>query len=490
MNSPNNVTAPSRRSKWLRRLLWACVTLISLLTVYYQWENRRSARELAEARAQMIALIGTDSVSGMIPPQLVDETNFFALPPIAAWKTDATHHQIPEEAFWPKTLPKPELIETDDGSGSRVDWAKWAANRDLKDEAPAQFLNRELGDAHGLLPQLAAGLDRPFSCLKPTQRDAITAANGDFIAMAIPNIPGLNDRHRELALRLRAAAHAGDSTQTQMLARLLLRLFPESSATHGTLVGALVSIATNESAFDALQDALSCPAWDERGLALLQAQLAKENDLAVVRRAFTLEMLWGHAQLLRHRENVAYWRVGPLLHMLLEEPNWTAALLVLGPLGWQDADTAQHLRFWLEIIGPENEDAWIHAAAITQHISREIRKELYLVQDVLPNPRRFIGSALIPNLGSIHASAAETLFHRRCLILACELEKHRLRHGAYPAALPVLSGFETNDPARPKHPPGYRLENDGYLLWSAGPDAQDDSGHAANDWLWRMKRTP
>jgi len=79
---------------------------------------------------------------------------------------------------------------------------------------------------------------------------------------------------------------------------------------------------------------------------------------------------------------------------------------------------------------------------------------------------------------------------RRCLILACELEKHRLRHGAYPAALPILSGFETHDPARPKQPPGYRLENGGYLLWSAGPDAKNDGGVTDKDWLWRMKRTP
>ena len=465
--------------RWLRRVLWICVCLISLLTVYYQWENRRSARELAEARAQMIALIGTDNVSDIIPPQLTDETNFFALPAIAAWKTDATHHQVPEDAFWPKNLPKPELIETDDGSGSRIDWAKWAANRDLKSETAAQALHRRLGDAQGLLQKLAAGLDRPFSCLKPTQRDALDAADGDFISMAIPNIPGLSDRHRELAIRLRAAAHAGDSAQAQALARILLRLFPESSATHGTLVGSLVSIATHESAFEALQDALACPVWDERGLTLLQAQLAKENDLAVTRRAFTLEMLWGHAQLMRHRENVAHWQVSRFFEVFLDEPSWTATWIILAPLGWSDADAAQHLRYWCEIIGPEDESAWIRASAITQRINREIQQELYLVQDMLPNPRRYIGSVLMPNLGSIHASAAETLFHRRCLILACELEKHRLRHGSYPAALPALSGFETHDPARPKQPLGYRLEKDGYVLTSAH-----------EGWVWRMKRTP
>jgi hypothetical protein len=467
------------RLVWNRRVGWTLVTLISLLVLYYQWENRRSARELVEARAQMIALIGTDYVSEIIPPQLTDETNFFALPAIAAWKTDATHHLIPENAFWPENLPKPELIETDDGNGSHVNWSKWAANRDLKGGTPAQALHRELGDAQSLLLELAAGLDRPFSCLKPTQRDVLEAANGEFISMAIPNIPGLNDRHRELALRLRAAAHAGDTAQAQTLARIVLRLFPESSASHGTLVGSLVSIATHQISFEALQDALACPVWDERGLTLLQAQLAKENDLVVTRRAFTLEMLWGHAQLSRHRGNVVRWQLTPFLKMLYDEPNWTAMWVILGPVGWQDADAAQHLRYWCEIIGPEDELAWTQTSAVTKRIEREVRQELYLVQDMIPNPRRFLGSVLIPNLGNVYASAAETLFRRRCLILACELEKHRLRHGVYPAALPMLSGFETHDPARPKQPLGYRLQKDGYVLTSAH-----------EGWLWRMKRTP
>lgn len=479
MNSPNNSAAPSRLSKWLRRLLWTFITLVSLLVVYYQWENRRSARELVEARAQMIAVIGTDKVSDIIPPQLTDESNFFALPAIAAWKTNATHHQVPENAFWPKNLLKPELIENGDGSGSRVDWAKWAANRDLKGETAAQALHRELGITRDLVQKLAAGLERPFSCLKPTQRDALDAADGDFISMAIPNIPGLNDRHRELALHLRAAAHAGDSAQTQTLARILLRLFPESCATHGTLVGSLVSIATHEIAFEALQDALACPVWDERGLTLLQAQLARENDLAVTRRALTLDMLWGHAQMLRTRQNMAGWKSSFILDGITSENSWFVTVCMLAPIGWRDADTAHHIRCWLQIIGPDEETAWKDGTERFQNVQRSVVTPPLFACLGIADPRRIITSVLVPNIGNVHAAAAGTLFHRRCLILACELEKHRLRQGEYPAALPVVAGFETHDPARPKHPPAYRFEKNGYVLTSAH-----------DGWTWRMKRNP
>jgi hypothetical protein len=49
-----------------------------------------------------------------------------------------------------------------------------------------------------------------------------------------------------------------------------------------------------------------------------------------------------------------------------------------------------------------------------------------------------------------------------------------------------LKLFTLDDPARPGHLPGFRLENGGYLLWSAGPDAKDDGGEKDKDWLWRV----
>ena len=98
--------------------------------------------------------------------------------------------------------------------------------------------------------------------------------------------------------------------------------------------------------------------------------------------------------------------------------------------------------------------------------------------------RRKISAMALPNIGTTFDVAAKTLFHRRCLIIACELEKHRLTHGAYPLSLDVvkdaLRPFTIDDPAKPTQLPGYRLETDGYVLSSV----RDKS------WDWRMKRTP
>ena len=501
MNSSNNAAAPSRRSKWRRRLLWGCICLASLLTLYYQWENWRGARELKAARARLIERIGTDDPVAFAPPTIPDEQNFFALPVIEQWATKPLEngsrfkgYDIPKDAFVPANFTPPKLIEAEAGLPESIDWAAWSKNRDLKGETVAVVMNRELGDGNGLLPKLVAGLPRPFACLKPGLREAFEASNDPISQASIPNMGGFTPQ-QQLGLHLRAAAHAGDATKTQTTALVALRFLPESCAAHGVLVTAFQSIATHRIAFDALHDALSFPVWDERGLTLLQAQLAKDDDLQIINRSLMSETLWVHAMISQARRKRASFESDGLLEIFSWRKDdlewWRRAsdwLLRLGPIGWLDSDNAAYIDQMLETIGPDSDIAWIEASSRTQAVRRRVAEQSTAVFP-LPNVRRWVSCIGFPNIGSLHGAAAETLFHRRCLILACELEKHRLHHGTYPDTLPVLSGFETNDPARPKHPLGYRLESDGYLFWSAGLDAHDDGGHAANDWLWRMKRT-
>lgn len=505
MNSSNYAAAPSRRSKGPRRLLWACICLASLLTLYYQWENWRGARDLKAARARLIERVGTDDPVAFAPPTIPDEQNFFALPVINQWATKPLEHgsrfrgyDIPKDAFVPANFTPPKLIEAEAGLPESVDWATWSKNRDLKGEPAAVVMNRELGDANGLLPKLAAGLSRPFACLKPSLREAFEASNGDFFQAVIPNMGGFTPQ-QQLGLHLRAAAHAGDATKTQTTALVALRFLPESCATDGRLVTAFQSIATHRIAFDALHDALSCPVWDERGLTLLQAQLAKDDDLQIINRSLMSETLWVHAMISQARRKRASFESDGLLEVFSwgkDDSQWSVWwrcasdwLLRLGPIGWLDSDNAAYIDQMLETLGPDSATAWIEASSRTQAVLRRVADQSTAVFP-LPNVRRWVSCIGYPNVGSVQAAAAETLFHRRCLILACELEKHRIRHGGYPDRLPELKGFAVNDLARPGQLPGYRLRSNCYLLWSAGHDAKEDGGDPAKDWLWSMKRTP
>jgi len=470
--------------RWLRRLLWTCVCLVSLLTVYYQWENRRSAFELKAAHARLVERIGTDDLLTFAPPSISDEQNYFALPVIEKWATEPIYpgdrfkaYKIPPKVFLPPGFTVPPLIENEVDGTSRLDFSQTSAVE----------LDRLLGDAGGLLTELHHGLARPISCLKPTLADALEAVKDEIAAAPIPNVSRLNDNLRDLALHLRVAAHAGNSAKAASTSLILLRLFPESSANHGSFISNLVSLGCHDIAFEALQDALSCPVWSEDSLRQLQLQLSKHNDLQLTQEALIRETLWLFAIMMQARESQLNGSGPSLLQRLgateasiskdgLTEWLTQKAIRSIGrgmPIGWLDANIANCLDRMLDMIGPDTETQWMES------VQRYDAQKQRAAAESQANPRRKIGAMALPNVGNLFPAAAETLFHRRCLILACELEKHRLQTGAYPAQLPELKGFKLDDPARPGHLPGYRLEKDGYTLTSA---------HAEWSWSWRMRR--
>jgi hypothetical protein len=509
-----STTAPSRHSsvrfsRWIARLVWnsrmgwTLVCLASLLTLYYQWENWRSARELKAAHQRMIERIGTDDWIAFAASSVPDEQNIFAMPVVEQWlhrDKEPVHYIIPQGTFMPSGFVKPVIIENGVDKTSHINFSAWALGRDLKGDEPAVVMNRELGDGNGLLPKLAAGLARPFSAWKPAQREELIVAGANPYTASQPHLSNVNDTMRDLGLHLRVAAAAGDVKKTRSTALILLRLFPESATSYHWLLGSLVSTATHGLAFEAIQDALSHSAWEEDGLRMLQLQLGKIDDLEVLERVMSMEVLTGFGSGIYIRERCGKgWAATEDLHFSREDGSWlkptggTATRLgyVYGPTGWHDANIAFYAETYLDMLGPKGESAWMDGRARGEMLKKR-RDEEYRQIDW--NMRRKIGALALPNIGNLFSAAAETLFRRRCLIIACALEKHRMKHGIFPASLEAVKDelklFNITDPARPAMLPGYRLESNGYLLWSVGPDAKDDGGAKDKDWFWRMKRAP
>lgn len=516
MSSSNNSAAPSRLysvrlARWLFRLVWnrfvgwTLVCLISLTVLYYQWENRRSARELAAAHQRLLARVGTDDLHALSPPQVRDEQNYFAQPVVEQW-ADAPlrkgspykRYNVPDHAFLPAGFKAPNIIKNEADGTSSIDFASWATGQDLQGEPAPVVMNRLLGDANGLLPSLAAGLSRPFSALKPSHRELLEAAGDNFYEIQMPFISMVSTHLKDLGLHLRCAAAAGDGAKARPTALVLLRLFPESAAAYPSLVSALISLATHDLAFEALQDALGRPVWDPASLHALQMQLGKINDLEMIDTALSAEMLWGFGGGIHLRRECANGNRGVFTWAWgNHDHTWQSRLVnfgmasaaAYGPIGWHDANLAFYLERQLDVVGPRGETTWLGAAQRSEELKKRILAEYH---SVTWNPRRYFGAIALPNIGNIFYSAAEMLFHRRCLIIACALEKHRLEQGSYPASLDTvrddLRPFQVADPARPPQLPGYRVEKEGYVIWSAGPDAKDDGGVKDKDWLWRIRQ--
>lgn len=482
---------------WSRHCAWALVCFISLITVLWQWENWRSARELKEVHRRVVERLGTDDPTAFMPPKVTDEQNYFANPVLESWLHEKKPGKLspcyvpPTGALLPANFIRPEVIEGKDGESEKLDLKAWGIKRGLQNgEAPATLLARELGDGNGLLPKLAEGLNKPFSVMKPGQQEALEAVDGDHWGVALPEFLNLNNFQIQLGLHLRSAALAHDAEKAANTALIMLR-FSEAPA-RGGIIGCLVPLALHSITFDALHEAMSHPAWTEDSLSRLQLRLGQFDELENYEKAHAcqiLSMLAGFASLRGHSEFLdGISQIGP------ETPLWERALnkafefaMKKGPIGWHDANVAFYADCTLEQLGPRELDAWLSASVRDDKI-----KKLSNESNAWGNPRRILGAIAIPNVGNISRVAAETLFHRRCLIIACALEKYRMRHGSFPASLEAVKDelklFSLDDPARPKLPLGYRVEKVGYLLWSAGPDAQDDGGVKDKDWLWRMKR--
>jgi hypothetical protein len=477
-------------------MAWSLVCLVSLIIVLWQWENWRSARELKVVHQRVVERLGTDDPFALMPPKVTDEQNYFANPVLESWLHETTpgtlrlRYNPPKDALLPKGFIKPEIIESDDGGASRLGLKAWMAKRGLpSNEDAALVLARTLGDGNGLLPKLAEGLNKPFSIMKPGQREAMEAMGGNPWEAAYPDFQSLNDFQRQLGLHLRSAALAGDREKATMTAHLMLR-FAEAPE-RANMIGCLVPLALHGITFDALHEALEHPVWSEEALGRLQVRLAQFEDLQKQYEQALggeiLSMFAGLAYFRRHPDALADSLTpgGSTVWQRLVDRAFTFSM-IHGPIGWHDANIAFYANHMLEQLGPSTPTAWLEAATRDEKVRARVKADV-----TWPNPRRILGAIAIPNVGNIAQAASEALFHRRCLIIACALEKHHLRHGVFPATLEVvkedLKLFTLDDPARPGHLPGFRLENGGYLLWSAGPDAKDDGGVKDKDWLWSMR---
>ena len=473
---------------WNRRVAWMLVTLVSLITVLWQWENWRSARELKEVHRRVVERLGTDDPFAFMPPKVTDEQNYFANPVLESWlheKKPGTlrlRYNPPKDALLPPGFIKPEINENDDGTPGRLDLKAWMAKRTPSAESAVSMLARELGDGNGLLPKLAEGLNKPYSIMKPGQREAMEAAGGNPWESVIPDFQSLDSFQRQLGLHLRSAALAGDRDKATTTAHILLR-FSEAPA-RGNIVGCLVPLAQHGITLDALHEAMEHPVWTEEALGRLQVRLGQFDDLKQYQQAHAgeiLNMFAGLTYFRRHPEALDMGGGGETERMV------TRFVVRNMPVGWHDANVAYYADRMLEQLGPLTPTAWLDAGPRDEVVRARVKADV-----TWPNPRRMLGAIAIPHVGDISRAAAETLFHRRCLIIACALEKNRLKHGAFPASLDStkddLKLFTLDDPARPGQLPGFRLENGGYLLWSAGPDAKDDGGVKDKDWLWRITR--
>lgn len=504
------------RLLWSRRTAWALLCLVSLTVLYYQWENWRSAKELAVEHQRLVARLGTDNPVDLANGPVPDAQNYFANPVIQSWAKPisleyappsnvirthwgakmvkpgsiAVEYTFPAQALKPACVVNGENLVREGNGLSLLNLDGWAKDRAKAGEpipagkSPLQELTQSLGDANGLLAKLAVGLDRPYSRMIPSARELAELETHDPSVFQVNQLRSGLDFMRYLDLHLRTAAMNGDANKVRTVAAIMLRI---AEAMEGRrLMGSIYSMATHRLTFGALHEALGYGVWTDASLVELARRLSAVDDLKLLEHGLAEETLSlsqlmtyfrerdgaGFAQMLADQSR-PFPAVDPFINLWARLP----------PRGWLDASHAFVIREMLFFIGPPSETSWLEGGQRTEQVKRDCATRWKTLRPLL-------GTAVVHNFGNIWPSAAEVLFERRCVIAGCALERYRLRTGAFPASLDEvkaeLAALKVSDPARPDQSLCYRRDADGYTLWSVGQDQKDDGGDS-DDWRWRMK---
>ena len=302
--------------------------------------------------------------------------------------------------------------------------------------------------------------------------------------------------HKSMAVKLRtrsaARVAAGDTAGAAEDIDTILRL-AELTGEDPVLIGYLVRVAIQSSAFSAFWDGTAQHAWSDTQLAAFQQRFEglKQRDSLV--KAFRGERLFGKTTFELMREG----RLDPdTLGAMESDESGNSFGWGLVPRAWLLQNQAYHSKVLDQVVGalqrcdPERGIAAKGSIWETERVEQTV----FNTAGRRFHPYRIFTHLLLPGLAKVHAKADRSLTTSRLAITVAGLERHRLATGRYPKALSdLVPKWVPAVPLDPMdgQPLRYRLNADGtFTVYGIGPNQTDDNGVFESkqgqdlDWVW------
>ncbi len=473
------------RKKWFRALVRCAVVGAALLALVYAsmnwWGAREKRKAIDEARAAGVPVTVAEMMADMPPP----EQNYAQLPFLAKLEWECTQ----SERDWTLDSANGRYASMGDSvfhsAWSRGAWRK-GINRQIDfsllpkgnpyGQTAASFLE-EYDRRHGeILAELREGLSRPYS-----QRPLVPENFEGTDWLDLSEAFGMMTRKvvDGLILRAEAAFATGDPAKAEESIMIGLRL-AETVGSRGTMIASLVEWALFRPLKYSLKSGFEKQAWSEGeleriGKALLRMKPHRNLQKAMQQEILMLQVWEGW----RDDRSRFYDYVGWHTENRRGKREWFFLAARFFPGGWFDLNGARVVRACTEnpriIDGSDPVISWWEEGERLRAVAQKGKKS-----DVSP----------VLGHGVMLRTCAYTMVEWRQSILACALELHRLRHGEYPDD---LTGFPADVVLDPFHgtPFRYQRTDEGYLLYSIGPDGKDDGGQKGRgfptespDWVW------
>jgi len=449
-----------RRGGWTKGLLFAVVTLISIVTLFYSWTNWWGARKLSAALAVLRDKNEPTRFEEIVPPPVPDADNVAAAPVFQEVFVAAKDSRLGKLALpWKKITGNPESGE------STIHFTARFLNPDFKgdDQAAGELVLKSLAPSAPLLEEVAQAVRRPGVCWP------LDYSKGS--EMPLPHISAMVNISRVFQGRALAKLATGRPENAFQDVQTILAL-ARAVGSSPFLISLLVETSILHMTHSVINDGLERHAWTDAQLAALSSELSRIDLLARLSDGLRGE----RASLLQFD----YSRTNPLLLQGLPDTGKVTlqnaalrATWAIWPAGWVNEDKAGYIgtiQRYIDAVKQPRELpstlAEIETARAGSSLWNKIRNPLS--HQAMP--------AILGVAKTIEATQTILL----SLATACAVERYRMAHGRLPATLkdlvPAFLPSVPTDPLTGK-PLCYRpSESRSYLIYGTGWDQTDNAG--------------
>jgi len=473
--------------KWLKRILFLVVALVTLVALAIAFENWRGKRAWLKFKTEWESKGETFDIASAIPPKVPDQENFAMTPFFAPlfdyeYAPSVTHKNSnavrrTQSVSLGSRGRLPQLGARQ--SAKRTDLDGWqdhfAGNtnyplRDRTQSAAADVL-QALSKYDDVISELRTASARPYSHYPVHYQEGFSAL--------LPHLSVLRGGVSDI-VRLRALAELRHGRTNEAFADLKLSLYlAESLKSEPLLISQLVRIALLGAALDTVWETLD--GWSDVQITELQQTLSRIDLLEDYPKSIRGERAFSNDAFARMRRGENF-------------PGELEVAARYGPSGllYQNQLTINRLH-----------QKYVLAPVDIEGRKVDPRKALAL--DDLPELKgwhvyRLFAKLLFPALSKAVLGFTSAQTDLDFAVIACALERYHRAHGQYPASLeelrPKFIERIPNDivSGGPLH---YSREAaDGFTLYAVGFDEKDDNGKprpakerrvdvVGYDWVWQ-----
>lgn len=476
----------------LRVLVWTLASLVTLYLLLVVLENWTGARALAAAKEKVAKEGESLDFMALVPPLPPEAENFCALEPLAGL-TKAKDKPAPAlEALDSITSKGPGGLNSIQ-LGTTSDLKPWIAHLAKNgigkaDATPAEML-AALDAAHPILKTLADAAPQRLAA-QFTPRIGEDLENITLFELPMPHYNHSLRLAKALLLRGNLAIASGHAAEAVRCIQASLRL-SAACFQEPLLIGMLVGSTIHALTMDRVWVLLHARIASEKELSVLKQEIARLDLPAAMLQAMRGELAAAAQTLeaLKSRPDLGSALFGEHSPTGETQPMASRLLNKLLPSGFIDHSEAVIIEHELaQIILPMKKGGYPQWKSGLKDFDQHFAE-----QNVLGRLHNIFARLIIPAYSGVVRHVTESETRRRQALAALAIESFRLSKDSPPTSLP--DGIVDLIDEKPMR---YRVEGNGYVLWSIAHDEEDDGGKVSGkdekvrdaqftgDWVWRM----